>query len=184
MVTTEYRISRTEKKRRAKEIESLSQELATLPPADLARLPCDDFLREEIRLIAKLKGSSRKRQVKYIAKELRQQPVDEILAFLEERKGSRLGDSMAHRELERLRNDIIAEAIDQYNDREEEGFFTMDRQASPLLQAQKMFPDLDIESIAKAADNFAVNRRVTHSREIFKTLKASAERLKFTNQGD
>ena len=182
-MTTEYRISRTEKKRRAKEIEALSQELASLPPADLTRLPCDDFLREEIRLIGKLKGSSRKRQVKYIAKELRQQPVDEILAFLEERKGSRLGDNMAHRELERLRNDIIAAAIDQYNDREEEGFFTMDRQTSPLLQAQKMFPDLDIESIAKAADNFAVNRRVTHSREIFKTLKASAERLKFTNQG-
>ena len=182
-MTMEYRISRTEKKRRAKEIESLSQELTTLPQGDLARLPCDDFLREEIRLVGKLKGSSRKRQVKYIAKELRQQPVDKILAFLEERKGSRLGDNIANRELERLRNDIVAAAIDQYNDREEEGFFTMDRQASPLLQATKMFPDLDIETIAKAADNFAVNRKVTHSREIFKTLKASAEKLKFTNQG-
>ncbi len=182
-MTTEYRISRTEKKRRAKEIEALSQELASLPPAYLAKLPCDDFLREEIRLVGKLKGSSRKRQVKYIAKELRQQPVDEILAFLVERKGSRLGDKIAHRELERLRNDIVAVAIDQYNDRQEEGFFTMDRQASPLLQAQEMFPDMDIESIAKAADNFAVNRRITHSREIFKTLKANAERLKFTNQG-
>jgi len=183
MVTIEYRISRTEKKRRAKEIESLSQELAALPSADLARLPCDDFLREEIRLTGKLKGSSRKRQVKYIAKELRQQPVDEILAFLEERQGSRLRNKITHNELERLRNDIIAEAIDQYNAREEEGFFTMDRQVPPLLQAANMFPGLDIEAIAKAADNFAVNRKATHSREIFKILSSAAERLKFTDQG-
>ena len=182
-MTTEYRISRTEQKRRAKEIESLSHELAGLPPADLAKLPCDDFLREEIRMTGKLKSGSRKRQIKYIAKELRQQPINEILAFLEERRGSRLRNKIADKELERLRNDIIAAAIDQYNDRQEEGFFTMDRQAAPLLQTIGMFPDLDIETVAKAADHFAVNRKVSHSREIFRLLSAAAERLKFTGQG-
>ena len=182
-MTTEYTISRTEKKRRAKEIEALSHELADLPPADLASLPCDDFLREEIRLIGKLKGGSRKRQIKYIAKELRQQPIAEILSFLEERKGSQLRHNIVHKEIERLRNDIIAAAIDQYNDREEEGYFSMDRQAPPLLKALNMFPDLEIEIIAKAADNFAVTRKVNHSREIFRVLSAAAEKLKFTNQG-
>ena len=132
---TEYRISRTEQKRRAKEIESLSHELADLPPADLAKLPCDDFLREEIRMTGKLKSGSRKRQIKYIAKELRQQPIDEILAFLVERRGSRLRNKIADKELERLRNDIIAAAIDQYNDRQAFAVaFTSSLSSSPVTR--------------------------------------------------
>jgi ribosome-associated protein len=108
----DYRVSRTEKKRQAKEIETLSKELASLPPGDLAKLPCDDFLRAEIKAVSKLKAGSRNRQIKYIAKELRKQPIDELLNFLEERRGSRLKTNIAHKELERLKNDIIGAALD------------------------------------------------------------------------
>ncbi len=106
----DYRVSRTEKKRQAKEIETLSKELAELSPAELLKLPCDDFLREELKAVRKLKAGSRKRQIKYIAKELRQQPVDKFLDFLEERRGSRLKLTIEHKELERLKYDIIAAA--------------------------------------------------------------------------
>lgn len=180
----DHTISRTEKKRQAKEIETLSMELAELPPADLARLPCDDFLREEIRAVANLKGGSRKRQIKYIAKELRQQPVDGILDFLEERRGSRLKGKIEHKELERLRNDIIAAAIDEYNDREDpESYFTISRDAPIFHRVLEMFPTLNIEDLARAAEDFAVTRKPGKSREIFKTLKAAAEKRKYTKGG-
>ena len=176
----DYTISRTEKKRRAKKVEEVSKELVELPPADLANLPCDDFLREEIRLAKTLKAGSRKRQIKYIAKELRQQPLEKFLDFLEEKKGSRLKNNIEHQELERLRNDITGAAIDEYNDLEDhENYFLMDRNAPPLKQAAEMFPDLDIGTIATAADNFAVTRKASQSREIFKLLKAAAEKRKY-----
>lgn len=181
----DHTISRTEKKRQAKEIETLSQELADLPPADLAKLPCDDFLREEIKATAKLKGGSLKRQIKYIAKELRQQPVDELLNFLEKRRGSRLKTSIATKELERLRNNIIASAIDEYNDRQDfDSYFTMDRNAPGLQQAIDQFPSLNREELAKAAENFAVTRKPGQSREIFRALKAAAEKHKFAVDGE
>lgn len=181
----DYTVSRTEKKRQAKEIETLSKELAELPRADLLKLPCDDFLREEIRAAGKLKAGSRKRQIKYIAKELRKQPVDELLDFLAERRGSRLKTSIENKELERLKNDIIAAAIDEYNDRENfEDYFFMDRTAPPLLKAIEMFPTLDIEDLAKPAENFAATRKVSQSREIFRALKAAADKLKFSTIGD
>lgn len=177
----DYTISRTEKKRRAKEIETLSHELTELPPADLARLPCDDFLRTEIRQAHALKGGARKRQIKYIAKELRRQPVEEFLDFLAARKGSHLKNERARKELERLRNDIIAVAIDEYNDRQDQDqYFTMDREAPPLRKALEIFPGIDLESLARAAENFAATRKPAQSREIFRTLKAAAEKQKFS----
>jgi ribosome-associated protein len=181
----DYTVSRTEKKRQAKEIESLSMELAELPPADLAKLPCDDFIRAEIKAVAKLKGGSRKRQIKYIAKELRRQPVEEILQFLEERRGSRLKLAIAHKELERLKNDIIAAAVDEYNDRQDhDSYFIMSRDAAPLRKAVALFPALKIEELAKAAENFAVTRKPALSREIFRALKAAAEKQKFSAKGE
>ena len=113
-------------------------------------------------------------------RQLRQLPVDDLLAFLEARKGSRLKHNIEHQGLERLRNDIIAAAIDEYNDLDDhEGYFSMDRNAPPLQQAAEMFPELNIETIAAAADNFAVNRKASQSREIFRALKAAAEKSKY-----
>ena len=176
----DYTISRTEKKRRAKDVEKLSKELVELPPGQIASLPCDDFLKEEIRLTKTLKAGSRKRQIKYIAKELRQLPLDDLFDFLEKSKGSRLRKNIEHQDLERLRNDIIGAAIDEYNDLDDhEGYFSMDRNAPPLRQAAEMFPELDIEAIASAADNFAATRKVSQSREMFRALKAAAEKSKY-----
>lgn len=176
----DYTVSRTEKKRQAKEIESLSMELAELPPADLAKLPCDDFLRNEIKAVRKLQGSSRKRQIKYIAKELRQLPTEAILQFLEERRGSRLKTTIALKELERLRNDMISAAVDEYNDlQDHESYFIMDHNAPPFRKAAEMFPSLNVEELAKAAENFAATRKPALSREILRALKAAAEKQKF-----
>ena len=179
----EHQISRSEKKRQAKEIEKLSHELAELPPPDLARLPCDDFLKEEIRLVHKLKSGARKRQIKYIAKELRQQPVEEILSFLTEQKGSKLQMSRNFQSLEKLRDDILAVAIEEYNSfQEKPDFYVMDRDVQILHYVQDQFPGLDIEAVIRATENFAVTRKPKQSREVFRILKAAAERKKFSDQ--
>ncbi|MDF1576906.1 MAG: DUF615 domain-containing protein [Desulfurivibrionaceae bacterium] len=180
----DHTISRTQKKRQAKEIENLSKELAELPPADLAKLPCDDILREEIKAVANLKAGSRKRQIKYIARELRQQPIDEILDFLATRRGSRLKGKIELEEIDRLRNDIIAAAIDEYNDREDhESYFSMSRQAPVLQRLLEIFPALNLEDLRKAAENFAVTRKPGKSKEIYRLLKAAAEKRRFSGQG-
>jgi len=177
----EYYISRSEKKRLAKEVEKLSQELSELPPADLAKLPCDDFLREEIMLARNLKGGARKRQVKYIAKELRQQPIEKFLEFLAEQKGSRLKQDRELHGIEKLRDDILDEAIREYNTRKEEGYFTMSLESPALQQAGKLFPDFDLTAAGRAAENFAATRKPAQKRELFRILKAAAERNRYAD---
>ncbi|MCI5220604.1 MAG: DUF615 domain-containing protein, partial [Candidatus Electrothrix sp. LOE2] len=80
-------LSRSEQKRRAKQVEKLVVELAALPAGLLGELPVDEEVRLLFREIAGLKGSSRKRQIKYITKLLRDAPTEELYAFLEKRKG-------------------------------------------------------------------------------------------------
>ena len=181
----EHQVSRSEKKRQAKEIEKLSHELSELSSADLERLPCDEFLKEEIKLVHSLKSGARKRQIKYIAKELRQQPVDEILSFLAEQKGSKLQLNREFKALEKLRDDIMAAAIDEYNSLEEKpDYFTMDRSVSVLEYVAQNFADIDLEAIIRAAENFAVTRKPKQSREVFRLLKAAAEKNKYSqNRG-
>ncbi|MBI4792885.1 MAG: DUF615 domain-containing protein, partial [Deltaproteobacteria bacterium] len=68
----EYSLSRTEKKRRARNLEQLGAELAELSPQEISKLPCDQFIRDEIMAVRDLKAGARKRQLKYLAKNLRQ----------------------------------------------------------------------------------------------------------------
>ena len=68
----EYTVSRSEQKRRAKDLEKLALELCDLPDSDLQKLPCEPVLREDIKETKTLKGGARKRQIKYVAKSLRE----------------------------------------------------------------------------------------------------------------
>jgi len=179
----DYAPSRSEKKRQAKDIEKIAFELAELSPAVLAKLPGDDFLRQDIAACRNLTGGARKRQIKHLAKELRSLELDEVLAFLESRKGSLLKGQMEEKELDRLRLNIQEAAISEYQDRISwEGHFYMDKEATPLLQAAKLFPSLDITACAQAAENFAATRNPVHSRELLRIIRAAAERQKFSPQ--
>lgn len=180
----DYAPSRSEKKRQAKDIEKLSQELVELPPADIAKLPCEEFLRQEISACRDFQGGARKRQVKYVAKELRQIDVDPILVFLETRRGSHLKSQLEEKEQERHRLNILDAAICQYQDRlDHAAHFYMDQESSPLRQAKEMFPDFDIAAAARAAEDFAATRRPVHSRQLLRIIQAAAERRKFSTEG-
>lgn len=180
----DYAPSRSEKKRQAKDIEMLSRELVELPASDLAKLPCDDFLRREIAAGQNLQGGARKRQIKYVAGELRRLDPAALLDFLATRRGSQLKGRLEEKELERLRLNILDAAITEYQDRSEtEGHFHMNREAVPLRQAASLFPDLDVLAAARAAENFAATRKPAHSRELLRIIRAAAERRKFRPEG-
>ncbi len=180
----ESNLSRSEKKRQAKDVEKLSHELAELPPADLAKLPCDEFIRQEIAASHNLKGGAKKRQIKYVARELRQLELLEILTFLEERQGSRLKSQGEDKELERLRNEILEAAIQEFQDRlDPDERFRMDRQASPLLDCALRFPGFELEAAARAAEDFAATRKPSHSRQLLRLIRGAAERRKFPRLG-
>ena len=181
----ETTLSRSEKKRQAKDVEKISQELAELPPADLARLPCDDFLRQEIAASRDLKGGARKRQIKYVARELRRLELDEILAFLEERQGSRLKGNIESKELERLRNEILEAAIQQFQDRlDPDVHFHMDQAIQTLQECAARFPGFELSAAARAAEDFAATRKPGHARQLLRLIRAAAERLKFPRNGE
>jgi len=176
----EYTLSRSEKKRRAKNIESLAKELVELPPADIKKLPCNDFLKQEISDAKGLKAGARKRQVKYITKQLRGTDSDPLLGFLEERKGSKLKQANTFKELERLRDDLVTEAIQAYRETELERIpFDSSWQSDMVNIILERFPSLSAVNIKTAAIRYAKSRKPTFSKEIFRMLKAAQEQQQF-----
>lgn len=179
----EYILSRTEKKRLAKQVEKLSSELVKLSAQDIQKLPCEKSLRTEIADAKTMKAGSKKRQIKFIAKELRNSPefTQPLLDFLETKKGSALKQKREFHMLERYRDDIINEAIHDYEEkqRDEEILLHKEWESPTIDYVIEKFPDLDIFDLKKAAIRYAMTRKPAHSREIFRMLKAAAERLRY-----
>ena len=173
----EYSLSRTEKKRRARNLEQLGAELAELSPQEISKLPCDQFIRDEIMAVRDLKAGARKRQLKYLAKNLRQMDAEPLYDFLTERKGSALQQRKEFHELENLRDSIINDALAATGELPDPDEELEQQWPSPALEAAgKLFPDLDLAAVREAARRYTRNRNVVHSREIFRALKAAAER--------
>ncbi len=178
----ENSLSRSEQKRRAKAVENLAQELVALSAADIKKLPCQAFILNEIVAAKTLKGGARKRQVKYIAKELRAMDTEPLLNFLEERKGSQLKKKQEFRAIEQLRDSIITEVLSLLGDAEKQGIRLDEKWHSAILErAHNDLPSLDVHGVKKSALQFAVTRKPVFSREIFRMLKAAQERKNFAN---
>ncbi|HIJ79860.1 MAG: DUF615 domain-containing protein [Desulfobulbaceae bacterium] len=176
-------ISRSEKKRLAKKIEELAKELIDLPISSIKKLPCDDLLRNEIIDTKSLKAGALKRQIKFIAKELRQGSPEELLVFLEEKKGSQLKKDGEFHELERIREDIITEALGANEDAEEQGEPLDEQwQSSTIDSASAKFPSLDVIAVKISALRYVKTRKPAHRREIFRQLKSAMDRLQLNQQ--
>lgn len=171
-------VSKSEKKRQAKSVEKMVFELVELTVKDIALLPCDQFLKDDIREAKKLKTGSRKRLIKYIAKILRQNPVDDLYDFLQERKGSQLKKKRDFRELERLRDVVLNEAVAAYDESRANGTeWEPNWQSSVVEELNSSFPGIDSSSLRKSAWSFARSRKPVYGREIFRILKAAQERI-------
>ncbi len=171
-----YIISRSEKKRQAKQIESLAVELVDLSANEIKKLPCDDFIKEEIRIAQPLKSGARKRQIKYLTKQIREIDPEPLLNFLVERKGSQLKKNAEFHNLERLRDDIITDVLAAVEEAFMEDKPLGDDWPSPALErALATFPNLDETDLRKSAKRFSRTRKITYTREIFRALKAAAD---------
>lgn len=176
----DYQVSRSEKKRRAKNIEKLAQELVFLSPTDIKKLPCDNELQTEILDAANMKAGARKRQIKYITKTLRALDPEPLFEFMSEQKGSHLKEKKEFHELERLRDGIIDDVLAADHDAKQEGNVIDLRYPSDAIDAAlRSLADLDEDDLRRSALRFVRTRKTTYSREIFRSLKAAFERQKW-----
>lgn len=181
-------LSRSEKKRRAKGVEQLVNELAALPMNDIKSLPCDTEVRNEISFARNLKGGAKKRQLKYITKILRDKPVDDLYDYLVKKKGSALKKQREFQEMEYLRNILLNEAVMAYDDiLQQDGYFADENEPVDILKNSKVirtiaarFPDIDIMLLKNTAIQFARTRNRKFSRELFRILQAALEKSQFS----
>lgn len=170
------KISKSALKRRFKDEENAAGELALLSDRDVQNLPAGDSVKQEIIKCRNLKGGARKRQVKYLAKVMREDSVEDILDFLAARKGSKLKENALHREAERLRDTIINEAIEQQqNCLQHAEEWEPDWHGDELAAAVARYP-LDEGDLRRTVFQYVKTRLHNHYRETFRILKAAVEK--------
>ena len=184
-------LSKSEKKRRAKGLEQLVNELASLSDRDIKILPCDQEIQDEIRSARNLKGGAKKRQLKYATKLLREQPVDDLYDFLTQKKGSALKKNREFHELEHLRNLLITESVKLYDDgMNNDGYISemepidLLRQSVALKAIAERLPEIDKTLLKNTAMQFARSRNKKFSRELFRILKAAHEKSLYSQLKD
>lgn len=156
MITDEFK-SRSQKKRDAEDVEKMVVELIELSPAQISGLPCDAELKEEISAAKQItERVARKRQIKYVAKLLRETDIKPLMEVLDDTKGLRIEETRQFKELERLRNRIL---------RDETG--------EALEQTSRMAPALDTEGVKHLVEAYRKTGQKRFSREIFQQIKSA-----------
>lgn len=170
-------LSKSELKRQHKQIEAAAREISKLNDSELERLNLDGELIDTAKLCRQLKGGALKRQTKYLAKLLKQEPVDELLSLLASQKGSRLQENRFHHQAERLRDAIINEALDARDECVQTGVpMEMDWHSDALDGAAESYPDIDEMELRRSAYQYVRTRNKVHSRELFRMLRAAAQK--------
>lgn len=171
-------LSRTEQKRRIKEVEKLVKELVELPEQQLNKIPCESEVVELFTEIPALKGGSRKRQIKYITKILKNEPLEELYDFLAKRKGAHLREKKQFHELEYLRDALLDEAIeDRKILKSEQQELSETWSSEMVVEIEKLFPEIDTVALKRISAIFARTRQIRHGREIFRLLRAAQEQV-------
>ncbi|MCK9174403.1 MAG: DUF615 domain-containing protein [Desulforhopalus sp.] len=171
------RISKSEQKRRFKRIEEGAAELARLSDKDLKTLPASEVVKVEILACRTVKTGALKRQIKYLAKVLRQEEaVDGVLAFLAENKGSKVKQNRLEQEADRLRDLLVTEVLEyQEGLMQERRDLEMDWPA-PALEEVAAEHGIDAREVRRSLHQYARTRVQTQYREIFRLIKAALER--------
>lgn len=175
-------ISRSEQKRRIKEIEQLVGELSQLPVSELNKCPCSDEIRTLLKETATLKGGARKRQLKYVTKLLKENPLEELYQFLAKRKGRALVQKKQFHEVEYLRDALLNEALEEQQrcQQEEEAWSELwkSRVVEDIMQ---QYPKVEKNTLLRSSFLFTQTRNPRHSREIFRYIMAQVEQQRFEN---
>lgn len=154
--------SRSERRREARAVEEIALELVQLCAAEIPRLPCNEDLRREIMEAQGIKEhGARKRQIKYLAKQLRGLDCTDLISFLDQVKGLRLVEAREFQELERLR-----------------GWICGDETGGALEELAHEFPDLEIKELQALAERYRRTRQRRFSREILRHLRTALDQKK------
>lgn len=169
-------ISKSEQKRIYKQVEELARELADLSDKDLKKFPGGPVIHEEILATRGLKGGSRKRQIKYLAKVLRQGPLDDIYLFVSQRKGSSLHAKKQFHAAERIRDTLINEAMEaQQECLSEQISFEPNWESKVIPEILAEYPGTDEAEIRRVIYQYVMTRNKLHYRELFRVMKAAVE---------
>ena len=105
--------------------------------------------------------------------------------FLAEKKGSHLKETTLFHKLERLRDDIIAEAFDDQREARKNDTGLTSKWHSKLIEiAVDNYPSIDGQVLKDMAIKFAVTGKPNFKREIFRILKAAQEKKAFDSKND
>lgn len=169
-------LSRSEQKRRIKQLGKLVVELVALPPGLIGKLPVNAEIREYLGEVKGLKGSARKRQIKYITKLLRNEQSEPLYDFVSKRKGNYLIQNKQFHEIEYLRDILIEEAIETRRQARAEHHDMVEHWDSKvILDIADELPLIDSKALTRLSFLFAMTRSKKHSREIFRVLQAAQE---------
>lgn len=153
---------RSAKKREAKAIEQMAQELADMSEIEMAKLPMGDELAKEVEQARNTKGhSSRKRQVKHLAGFLRKHEDEReaVAAALEGHAITQRQETLAFHHLEDLRDKLCdASSFD-----------------AALAEIRSLYPVIDDKKLARLARSVHENNDKKAAREIFRRLRKAAE---------
>jgi len=169
-------ISRSEQKRRIKEIEQLVSELVTLPPQSLRTAPVSEEFKQMLLETINLEGSVRQRQIKYLTKLVQEQPLEELYALVGQHRGKTLTAQKQLHALEFYRDALVNEALEQQricrqNNTEWEENWVSDT----LIELQKHMPGIDMLTLSRLSYLFARTRNPRYNREIFRYLRSVQE---------
>ncbi len=170
------RISKSAQKRRFKDEESAAAELAMLSDKDIKKMTVGQAVKDEIVNCKGLKGGALKRQIKYLAKVMREDSVEEIFEFLADRKGSKLKENKLHREVERLRDVIINEAIEDQQSCLQAGMVWEPNWHGEALDSFVRQYPVDEGDLRKTVFQYVKTRIHNHNREVFRIVKAAIEK--------
>ena len=103
----ETRKSKSQKKRESLALQALGEALATLAPNDLARLPMWPDLEAAVTDAHGLERTARRRQIRFIARLLREGDADTIARALDTVRRPGRREAARHRRIERLRDALL-----------------------------------------------------------------------------
>lgn len=179
-------LSKSEKKRRIKQLEKLVDEAGRLRAPMIDSLPYEEEVRDLFRQLSSLTGGARKRQVKYITKLLKNDPesVDSLYAFMAQKQGRALQDKREFHEIEYIRDSLLNEALEERRLARENLEELEEKWSSQVVEEVcTRFPGVDGMSLTRLAWFFARTRNPKHSREIFRILRAALEEERFAKAG-
>ena len=169
-------ISRSEQKRRVKEIERLVAALVTLPSHVLEQAPVSEDVKQALLETANLRGSVRQRQVKYLTKLVQEYPLEEIYALVSQHRGSELREQQQFQAMEFYRNALINEAVEQQEACRDSGDdWREDWSSTTVMELRRELPEIDPLTLSRLSYLFARTRNPRYSREIFRYLRSMQE---------